>query len=88
MAKKEYIERKELIANLKKFAMEHYTPLIDMLIKKQPTADVVEVVRCKNCIYSRNSGSKWCCVRAAKNGVFFPASPSYFCASGKRKEQE
>ena len=39
----EYINRDELVENLKKFAPEHYTDLINQLITKQPTADVVEV---------------------------------------------
>lgn len=45
----EYINRAELIENLNKFAPEHYNALINQLITKQPTADVVEVVRCKDC---------------------------------------
>ena len=45
----EYINRAELIENLNKFAPEHYNALINHLITKQPTADVVEVTRCKNC---------------------------------------
>lgn len=44
-----YINREDLLKNLKQFAPEHLTPLIVMLIEKQPTADVVEVVRCKDC---------------------------------------
>ena len=47
----EYINRKELLKNLKQFAPEHLTPLIVSLIEKQPTADVVEVIRCKDCKY-------------------------------------
>ena len=39
----EYINRAELIENLNKFAPEHYNALINQLITKQPTADVVEV---------------------------------------------
>ena len=39
----EYINRAELISNLKEFANEQLTPLIETLIQKQPTADVVEV---------------------------------------------
>ena len=39
----EYINRAELISNLKEFANEQLTPLIENLIQKQPTADVVEV---------------------------------------------
>ena len=44
-----YINREDLLKNLKQFAPEHLTPLIVSLIEKQPTADVVEVVRCKDC---------------------------------------
>lgn len=40
---KEYIEREELLNNLKQFAPEHLTPLIVDLVKKQPAADVAEV---------------------------------------------
>ena len=39
----EYIEREALIDNLNHFAPEHYNALINMLIEKQPAADVVEV---------------------------------------------
>ena len=44
-----YIDREVLLKNLKRFAPEHLTQLIVSLIEKQPTADVVEVVRCKDC---------------------------------------
>ena len=44
-----YIDREDLLKNLKRFAPEHLTPLIVTIIEKQPTADVVEVVRCKDC---------------------------------------
>lgn len=39
----EYIEREALMRNLKHFAPEQLTPLIESLIQKQPAADVVEV---------------------------------------------
>ena len=42
-----YIDADNLIENLKKFAPEHYTALINQLITKQPTADVVEVKQIK-----------------------------------------
>ena len=44
-----YINREDLLNNLKQFAPEYLKPLIVSLIEKQPTADVVEVVRCKDC---------------------------------------
>lgn len=39
----EYIEREALMRNLKQFAPEQLTPLIESLIQKQPAADVAEV---------------------------------------------
>ena len=39
----EYIEREALMRNLKQFAPEQLTPLVESLIQKQPAADVVEV---------------------------------------------
>ena len=44
-----YIDREDLLNNLKQFAPEYLKPLIVSLIEKQPTADVVEVIRCKDC---------------------------------------
>ena len=46
-----YIDREDLLNNLKQFAPELLKPLIVSLIEKQPTADVVEVVRCRDCKY-------------------------------------
>ena len=43
----EYIERESLIENLNKFAPEQYNALVNMLIEKQPTADVVEAMHSK-----------------------------------------
>ena len=52
-----YIDREDLLKNLKRFAPEHLTPLIVSLIEKQPTADVVEVVSCKDCKhFDKNKG--------------------------------
>lgn len=42
----EYIEREALMRNLKQFAPEQLTLLIESLIQKQPAEDVVEVVWC------------------------------------------
>ena len=40
----DYIEREALIDNLKRFAPEHFSELIQMLVEKQPAADVAPVV--------------------------------------------
>lgn len=62
---KKYIEREELLDNLKRFAPEHLTPLIVNLIQKQSTADVVEVRhsywQCSNVrMLSRDITCKYC----------------------------
>lgn len=45
MPEKEYIERESLLENLHKFAPEHNTPLIQLLVTREPAADVAEVKR-------------------------------------------
>ena len=46
-----------------------------------PAADVVEVVRCKDCVYSKNYN----CTRGE---MYDDTSyrPDYFCADGERRE--
>ena len=55
-------------------------------IEQTPTADVVEVVRCKDCKenpnYIRAKGMCWC--RKFKSNVH----KTGFCSYGERKEQE
>lgn len=84
-AEKEYIDRNDLIKNLKQFEPEHYTPLIDSLIKKQPAADVVEfveVVRCEDCYYYDRQND-YC-----NMFDFDPPSDTFYCRDGERKESE
>ena len=50
-----YIDQEDLLNNLKQFAPELLKPLIVSLIEKQPTADVVEVVRCRDCRHYERS---------------------------------
>ena len=53
----EYIDRESLISNLKDLPEQErieYMGIYD-LVKSQPTADVVEVVRCKDCRHRGNS---------------------------------
>lgn len=78
----EYIDREELIENLNKFAPEHYNALINQLITKQPTADVVEVVRCNNCAVPHN---RWTgCPKL--NGLITP--PDFYCGCGERRKED
>ena len=77
----DYIDRNELVGNLDRFAFEHFTPLIRTLIEKQPTVDVEEVVRCKDCIYAEE-GTVTIPVLCNKIGIY---NGKYdFCSYGKR----
>ena len=91
----EYINRAELISNLKEFANEQLTPLIENLIQKQPTADVAEVVRCKDCkyyekktgyclknSYFKDSDGMSCSPADSRDFTFF--NEDDFCSYGER----
>lgn len=43
MTDKDYVCRQSLVGNLKHFAPEHYTNLIDLLVTKEPAANVIEI---------------------------------------------
>lgn len=81
----EYIERESLMCNLKQFAPEQLTPLIENLIQKQPPADVIKIVRCKDCLYVQEKYGHLECI----NGMSYRNSwnkPDDYCSYGKRKE--
>ena len=74
----EYIERDALMRNLKQFAPEHLTPLIEILIQKQPVADVVEVVRCKDCKNHNRPRLGYCSMTLCY------VQPDDYCSYGER----
>lgn len=51
-------------------------------IDDQPTADVVEVVRCKDCIYNSNGSCTHSEIYDDPN-----YNPDYYCADGERREE-
>ena len=79
----DFIDRNDLLKNLNKFAPECYNALVDNLIRKQPTADVVEVVRCKDCKHWKNrkevAGNIICSV------VCMKIHTESYCSYGERK---
>ena len=79
----EYINRAELISNLKEFANEQLTPLIENLIQKQPAADVVEVVRCRDC---KHYVANYCTRDIRGRTNMFYVSDNDFCSYGKTKD--
>ena len=66
------------------------------VIDRMPAADVVEVVRCKDCKYSRErnederqylvEGVLICTSVEATDECWNPVYPSHFCGCGERKE--
>ena len=76
----EYIERKKLI----EFACRHVDGQLDANdIARFPTADVVPVVRCKDCekynIFGCADGFGWC--ESFHNGV----TDEHYCSHGERR---
>lgn len=93
----EYIEREALIKRLEVTPLFNPQYVYDELVRKgiidlvkqQPAADVVEVVRCKDCKHYklRNQSERWnsktrCCLRSAA----IPTKENGFCSYGARKD--
>lgn len=74
----EYVEKSELLENIERFAPENMTPLLRMLVTKQPEG----AVRCRNCkFYFRNNGHD-------KDGCPLTClGEDGFCSFGERMEQ-
>ena len=88
--KKRLIHANRLKAELRNSAEYHaerrlgYFSAIDH-IDEQPTVDAVEVVRCKDCLYSTERYGHMDCI----HGVSYRNTwnkPDFFCSYGKRKE--
>ena len=93
----EYIERKALLKDIKEERPENWTDSeaerqaendfykYREIVEIQPTADVVEVVRCKECKHyeiHRPSVTLNC----EREGKLIPMNPTDFCSYGVRKE--
>ncbi len=98
--KKEYIERDSIYRRVKTHTNPYGKPTLDYesgvkvldMIKQEPAADVVEVVRCKDCIHSVQLLDRLMCKRTAhksENGWFGlrATADKHFCSYGERKEQ-
>ena len=90
---KDYINRAELIENLKRFAPEHYTDLIDQIIRNQPAEDIVPMVRCGDCVHALksnkcNSDSRLCDLNYYSGGGRKIVNLDGYCHLGRRKRGE
>lgn len=90
MDKKEYIDRSELIKVIGTDTAPFTTSMVFRHIRNAPAADVVEVVRCKDCIYYRNkqceSADFWNAFHGDDIGVHFIPDPDFYCACGERRK--
>lgn len=77
-----YIDRDKLIEN--KFKNDISYNAFVSLVKRQPTADVVEVVRCKDCKHRE----QYDCNNIMLDGTKCGVTDDWFCADGERKETE
>ena len=80
---KEYIEREAAIEELKR--RDFLPVIVKHAIEAVPAADVAPVVRCKDCLYSRERYGHLECI----HGVSYRNTwnkPDFFCSYGERKE--
>nr|DAQ72846.1 MAG TPA: hypothetical protein [Caudoviricetes sp.] len=80
----EYIEREAALTDFEQCNRENpsWTPQrVKQLLVRQPAADVVEVVRCGNCEYKRDT--LYCRLRETPAIV----SNADFCSFGKRRDE-
>ena len=93
---KEYIEREKMLLQVDLHGTNKFGMLdedIREFIKKQPAADVVEVVRCRDCKYNDDNGGG--CNRTithtSRNLICEINEYKYvgleYCSYGERKEQ-
>lgn len=95
---KEYIEREAVLRIIDKYGcgngsvLGHHSGAIDCAgseIARIPAADVVEVVRCKDCAYGhKTSGGLILCYFWRRGDSAIPAlEPDAYCSYGERKEE-
>lgn len=82
-----YIDKDKILDNLNWFAPEPYKDSISNFIEEQPEADVVEVVRCKDCKYCIDGS---CYMSNLKSGGAYLAKIHFvgkndYCSYGERK---
>ena len=90
VATEEFISRTEALEDFESCNAEnpYWTPQrVKTLLRRQPAADVAEVVRCKDCKYgdydSKPNGAMVCL--RTKDG--FWREETDFCSYGKRREE-
>ena len=78
----EYIKKNDLIKHIERSFGEISTPFVVKEIKDFPNADVVEVVRCKDCTYCSEH------YNICHYGVGRDVKPDHYCGYGERRCEE
>lgn len=84
----DYISREAAISKLRlveiREASINFPAAMLSELKSIPAADVVEVVRCRECRYAYDTVCGWCC----SHGICVDCivGEDFFCADGKRKD--
>ena len=74
-----------LTAGIGKTIIEYSESDIGYMIRKRPTVDSVEVVRCRECKHYEIHKPK-VLENCERNGYMIPMKPDDFCSYGERKE--
>lgn len=90
----DYIDREEYCEKHCRCSNE-YCDKESCPIWKAPAADVVPVVRCKDCAYTREKDEyesvylcNECVICTHSEGGWRPVWPTHFCGYGERKEND
>lgn len=63
-----------------------YPAIVKRAIEDAPVVDAVEVVRCKDCIYTRKLYGRLVCKYGTCSGCIL--CEDFFCATGERRGEE
>ncbi len=63
-----------------------YPAIVKRAIEDAPVVDAVEVVRCKDCIYTRKLYGRLVCKYGTCSGCIL--CEDFFCATGERRDEE
>ena len=86
-----YIEREKAIAEIDKgnLLVGNNAEWAKEILHRTPTADVVEVVRCKDCKHSTTyelwNGRPY--IACIYNGLISEVSADHYCSYGERREE-
>lgn len=93
-----YIKREDAIKCLADYLLDHsgtstinHAKKASVILNTVPSADVVEVVRCKDCKWYEDENHKIyenCVKWKNSHGIILPVDPVDFCSYGERRSDE